>query len=306
MSTLKTKIDSKVVSSFLENYFQTQIGNFQFIKGGESSQAFSFTTKGTDFIIRINTSMRSFEKDKYAFEHFSLPDVPIPRVIEIGKLDDTYVFAISEKVPGKIMNDLIEEEHYKTLPSLLKTLDLIHSIDVSKKVNYGKWNSEGDASSTSWKESILQFKEYVESTNGEPSLFETSFLEKEVWYEIFHFIENLLPYCPEEKYLVHGDYGFDNVLSDGEQITGVIDWAESRYGDFLYDIAWMIFWSGGMDFKEIFEKHYKEKGLVIPNFQERILCYQVIIGLSSIGFYARSEQREKYDSVKARILKLIN
>ena len=46
-----------------------------------------------------------------------------------------------------------------------------------------------------------------------------------------------------KPYLLHGDYGFDNVLVDQGKISGVLDWANAKYGDFLYDVAWLDFWS---------------------------------------------------------------
>jgi aminoglycoside phosphotransferase (APT) family kinase protein len=36
---------------------------------------------------------------------------------------------------------------------------------------------------------------------------------------------------------VHGDFGSNNVLADGEHITGVVDWSEAMIGDPLYDVA---------------------------------------------------------------------
>ena len=40
--------------------------------------------------------------------------------------------------------------------------------------------------------------------------------------------------------LIHGDYTIDNVLVDGDVVTGVIDWAGGAVGDPRYDIALAI------------------------------------------------------------------
>ena len=43
--------------------------------------------------------------------------------------------------------------------------------------------------------------------------------------------EKLMSFCGDQKHLFHGDFGFDNVLSDGSRVTGVLDWAECGYGE---------------------------------------------------------------------------
>jgi aminoglycoside phosphotransferase (APT) family kinase protein len=38
---------------------------------------------------------------------------------------------------------------------------------------------------------------------------------------------------------VHGDLAGDNVLAEGETITGVMEWSETRVGDPADDLAWL-------------------------------------------------------------------
>lgn len=298
MSTVKTKIASEIVLAFLKNNFDNSVESVEFIKGGEMSQAFSFTAKNGNFVIRVNTSPRSFYKDDYAYKHFANPKIPIPEIIQIGKLDDYYHFAISTKAEGKHINELTNEQYVKTLPSLLNTLDAIHSTDTSEAIGYGKWNAEGKSEFPTWKDFVLSAKNYVEKEN----LLETSFLEKEVWQNIYSHIEKLVKFCPEEKFLVHGDYSHNNVISNQEKVTGVFDWAESMYGDYVFDVAWMTFWMKQPEKVQATEKIYA--GRNIPNFAERLLCYKLRIGLVSLSFYAFSQQKEKYDSVKQITLSL--
>ncbi len=298
MSTVKTKIDADLVLSFLKENFDALITHIEFISGGESSQAFSFQTEKGSFVIRINGSKGSFEKDEYAFKHFASEIIPIPEIIRIGQLDEKYFFAISAKAEGKIIWELSEEEYQRIFPEFMAILDEIHKIDVSKYTGYGKWNLIGVAKSASWKENILSVNEYP--VKGD--LFETSFLEKDVWKKIYAEIEKLVPFCPEERWLVHGDYGHNNVISDGKRITGVLDWAESIYGDFVYDIAWLTFWNSKERAEQI-RDYYSQRG--IQNFTERLLCYELLIGLGSLSFYAYSQQEEKYDGTKIRIFDLL-
>lgn len=299
-STVKTKIEQELVVDFLQEHFDNSITEIEFLKGGESSQAFSFNSNGENLVVRINTDDASFKKDAYVVDHFVTKQIPAPRIIEVGKFDDKLFYAISEKAEGRTVNTFSPDEYKKVLPEMLSILDSIHSTDIRDTSGYGKWKPEdGVGELDSWKESILSVHEYVKDGN----LFKNSFLEKDVWDKVYLELEKLVDFCPEERYLVHGDYGSDNVVSDGEKITGVLDWAASRYGDFLYDIAWLSFWGTKRDPQKIVENIYRGKD--IPNFEERLLCYKLRIALGSLSFYAYSNQKEKYDLVKQRLLDLL-
>ena len=299
MSTVKTKIDQEIVFSYIKNNFDNSIFDLEFINGGEMSQAFSFQTSKGNFVIRVNTSSRSFYKDQKAFELFGNKGIPIPKIIKIGRIDDVYHFAISEKAEGKHITDLSEEEYNKTLPSLLGIMDKIHSLDIEESKGFGKWNLEGNGIYDTWREFILAVNEF----QNKEDLFRTSFLEVDIWEKIYSEIKQLSEFCPEERFLVHGDYGNNNAVSDGEKVTGVFDWADSLCGDYLYDIAWITFWLKKPDRIKEIEDYYITKN--IPNFSQRLLCYKLRIGLGSLSFYAYSNQKDKYDSIKQRTLNLL-
>ena len=296
MSTVKTKISPELVIRYLQKHFDKDVEGIDFIKGGESSQAFRFCSKGDDFIVRVNTSDESFRKDKYAFEHFASVMILIPEILHIGQ-EEGYAFAISTMSLGVIIKNLPDAQLLLVLPEMISILDTIHSTDISSQAGFGKWNTNGVGEFASWKYFLLNVGMYIESGK----LFETTFLEREVWMKIYTEMEILTAFCPEGRYLVHGDYGSDNVISDGRRITGILDWAESIYGDFVYDVAWLSFW--GYEKSELYEKPYQERN--IPNFKERLLCYKLHIGLGSLSFFAYSQQKDKYSVVRERLLKLL-
>lgn len=300
MSTVKTKIDPEKVLQYLKEHFDSSIESVAFITGGESSQAFSFCTDAGDFIIRVNThSSNGFHKDAYAFDHFATHDIPIPKIIEIGNMDETYYFAISRMAHGATINKLPDDEYQKTLPDLLRILDAVHDTDIRDTSGYGKWDSDGIAPLDSWKEFVLSVGEHVQKDD----LFKNSFLEKDVWEKLFGQMEKLVESCPEDRYLVHGDYGNNNATAENGKVAGIFDWAEALYGDFVYDIAWLAFWQKDVGKRQALEDYYAKRG--IPNFAERLLCYKLRIGLGSISFYAYSKQEEKYERIKERTLNLM-
>lgn len=203
------------------------------------------------------------------------------------------------KAVGRTLNHLAKDEYQSTIPSLLTTLKAVEVANISSSTGYGKWNAQGIGEFTSWQEFILSVGVLVDSGD----LFKNSFLEEDVWKTIFAPMKLLSDKCPTERYLVHGDFGADNIVAENGVVTGVLDWGESLYGDFLLDLAWLSFWSHHNDPHQMAEQEYRSMNL--PNFEERLLCYKLRIGLSSISFYAFSNQREKYESVKIRTLQLL-
>ncbi len=298
--------NNEEIEAFLKNNFAPNILNFEMINGGEGSQAYGFSVSGQGYIIRVNKHYSlGFKKDEFAFTHYSALGVPIPKIYQIGKINDQLHYCISQKVEGKIVSSLKSADFMAITHELFKVLDAIHSADVSHTRGYGKWDAEGKAESKSWREQIMSVDAYAKSTPSNPGLFETSFLEKSFWDKVQARLSELLPYCPEERYLVHGDYGFNNVFSDGSSITGVIDWEGSLYGDFLFDVAWLSFWSQNLNYQELYLKHTDKKGVKIEHFKERVLCYKLYIGLGTLSFYAYSQQKDKYEKVKETLGKLI-
>ena len=57
--------------------------------------------------------------------------------------------------------------------------------------------------------------------------------------------ERNLPYASEVRWLFHGDLGFDNLLLLDGEVTGVIDWAQMSYGDWMRDFFRLDFWGPG-------------------------------------------------------------
>ncbi len=306
MSTHKTTVDKDMVLTFLKDTFSKDVSDFEVISGGEGSQAYSFNDKGEQYIIRVNKHHTlGFRKDEYASLNYSSPLIPIPKILKIGRINDDLRFCISQRVEGKILDLFSAAELNSLLPNMFEVLDAIHATDVSNTKGCGKWDADGQGEDKTWKEYLLCVDKYSKGEDGKPGLFETSFLEKDFWDKAYARMKELLEYCGDERFLVHGDYGFNNVLSDGKKITGVIDWECSVYGDFLFDVAWLSFWSQTLDYQDLYLKHSKERGVEIKNFNERMLCYKINVGLSACSFYAYSGQEEKYKKAKETILKLI-
>ena len=94
------------------------------------------------------------------------------------------------------------------------------------------------------------------------------------------------------RHLLHADLLNRNVLVSDDRLIAVIDWGCSMYGDFLYDLAWPSFWGPwypamrGIDFLQEARRHYARIGLDVPNFDLRVRCYKILIGLADEAYQA--------------------
>ncbi len=101
-----------------------------------------------------------------------------------------------------------------------------------------------------------------------------------------------------------------NVLTNNNQITAVIDWANAMYGDFLYDLAVLVFWEPmhepikGIDWKGEALKHFENIDLEIQQFEQRLQCCMIHLGLSSMSYYGFSRDWVWLSTVTDRTLEI--
>ena len=105
---------------------------------------------------------------------------------------------------------------------------------------------------------------------------------------------------------MHGNYGFGNLLAQDGRITAVLDWMNARYGDFVYDIAWLDFWSPKDGWPEQFQQYYRSMGREVPFYGERVLCYEINIALDALKFYAKGGNKPAYEWARDHISALLH
>lgn len=291
------------VLQFLKKRFPT-ISTVQFIGAGMFSQAFSFSTNQGDFIIRINQDDEDFRKDDYAHRHYASAALPVPKMVNIGQFSDSHYYAITQKCPGRTHNEMSITAANKILPGLFQTLHAIHSIDVSSRKKWGLLDTQGQGLFESWEAYLLSFYNQKFAFTWD-FLYAETFLQRDVVEYLQQKIVDLLPYCAGKKHLVHGDFGFDNLVVSGKTITGVLDWAEAKYGDFLYDVAYLDFWSKDIRYGHRLKAWYRRQGHYVPHFEERIACYMLHIGLGSMAIDAITNNERGYIRTRERTLSVL-
>ena len=296
------------VRALLRQHFMSVGVDLRLLAGGEFSRAFAFDADGRPYVIRVSASPHApevYAKDEWAFRHFASPALPIPRVIARGEEGELY-FAISERVAGDRVDVIPPAARPALYPALLDVLDAIVATDVSSTRGYGPWSSTGDGEAATWRGSLSAIADNrAEGYYGDwHALFRESFLERDLFDALYRRMLRLADFCPEERHLIHCDLHFDNILSDGHRITGVIDWGNAGYGDPLYDVAWLRRVNSlGETFVDaaLLDARYG----AAPNYRERIACYELALGLDDLRFYAKTGRREQYEVIKAILLALL-
>ena len=82
----------------------------------------------------------------------------------------------------------------------------------------------------------------------------------------------------------------------------MLDWIDTAYGDFVYDIAVFDYWCSWLNVKERFVHYYQEQQKVVPFYRERLLCYQCYHALSGLRFFAAKNDEQAYQMTHAIIL----
>jgi hygromycin-B 4-O-kinase len=296
-------IDTLLIKSFLRSHLHWSVLSVAQIGDGMFSQAFSFELDQKEFVIRLNRHCEDFQKDVFAYEHFSCR-LPIPKIIAQGHFNQDYYFAIAERCIGNTLNDLEEKAVQNIVPNLFEVWYALQSFDASQYSGWGITDASGDGRFDSWEAYLLSFYNQKFAFTWE-QLFNCTCMEREVYKTYLPIMRQHLSICLTDKYWVHGDFGFDNVLSCEKRITGVLDWAESRLGDPVYDIAYLEFWSRSIPYQKLWQEWAERRKLFICNFKERMQCYMTYVGLGSLAIAAIQNNTEDYNQIKTRMQTVI-
>jgi hygromycin-B 4-O-kinase len=309
----KIEPSKKQIQSLITSISGPGVRDLASIGQGEWSSAYSYRMGEDEYIIRFSALDEDFRKDQYACR-FASPNLPIPKITQIGEAFGGY-YAISKKAPGTAIDFLDSTRMQQVAPAVIALLDALRLVDVSNTQGYGGWDVHGNGHAKSWKESLLHITEDHPGIriHGWRSKLAASIIGTAAFDQLAGRFASLLNDCPEERHLIHADLLHYNLLIDDDdnQVSAVIDWGCSRYGDFLYELAWFTFWSPwfsameGIDFRQLALQHYAEIGLDVPNFDERMKAYELHIGLDSITYCSFTENWDIVEKVTSQSMRVI-
>jgi len=309
--TKSMALTTEQVTTFLTEHLGPAINEVTPIEGGSWSQAFCYMYAGREHVIRFGTHEDDYLKDELAAS-FASDHLPIPHITEVGEALDGY-FAISDRVPGRMLDGLNQQEMQKIVPAVLNLLDGLRDADITILQGYGRWNGKGIAPYESWAGYIGDAG--TDKPDSKIHGWKTDMAASPIgmigFNKALDELQKLVRFCPEDAYLIHSDLLYKNVLVQDDRIQGVIDWGNAMRGDFLYDLAWLSFWApwyhtmNDIDWEEQALAHYKAIGLEVPDFRERVLCYKLHIGLDAQGWNAHQKNWGQLKIVTDKTLALI-
>lgn len=289
MKTGQKKVITELqIKDFLEDHYAEPINEIAHVGEGWWSQAFTFTRSGTEYVVRFGAHNEDFLKDKIASD-FAGADLPVPKVLEVGAAFGEY-FAISERAYGTMFDHLSASEMKRAIPSILQTFDAIRRIDASNGSGYGMWDLALKAPHESWQSALLSISEddAAKRGGGWSKKLANNPKVNDFYQQIKSEFTELASRMPNERYVIHNDVLNRNMMIQDDKVSAVIDWANAMYGDFLYDIAHICFWSpwypamNGIDWESEAKDYFEGKGIDIPLYHERVRCYLLHTGLDAI------------------------
>jgi hygromycin-B 4-O-kinase len=299
-----------LVADFLRTHLGRPIQDIEPVGHGEWSRAFTFRSGAAEYVIRFSATDEDFLKDQRAVT-FASHELPIPRIVDLGEAFGGY-FALSERAQGLFLDTLDAPQLRAVLPSLWKSLDAARAVDLSTSHGFGVWGADGNAPHATWRAALLDRANDRPTSriHGWRQRLASSPTTDGPFEEAYQRLTSLVEVCPETRQLVHADLLNYNLLIGGQSVSAVLDWGESLYGDFLFDIAWFRFWQPWypawreIDFAEEAARHYAAIALNVPNFEARLRCYEVVIGLDNQAYSAFKGRWEQLAAVAQRTLRI--
>src|SRR5487761_1708948 len=254
------------------------VAEFRPLGDGTESETYRFKNGSRTYVLRANRGAAGFWKDALAHRRFATRSLPIPAVLEVERIDDEHAYCISEYLAGVTLQDLPAADLRYVLAPTADVMIAIAASDVDGLQGFGPFNEFGEGVHNSWRGFLTSI--------ADGNLYDWSAACRYIDHgRIGRFLarlNELAEQCPEIGKLVHGDFGSNNLLTDGRTISGVIDWSEAMLGDPLYDVANLFFWRPWRECMEQ-QARYFEPGLHGDRaVEERLLCYQLRIGLKEI------------------------
>ncbi len=211
----------------------------------------------------------------------------IPKVLWIGKIDKSIIM-VENRLPGKTINMV-----WKTLPR-------INQKNITKQIvqflHYLKTQTKNYIYSVNSDQKYNNFLDYlIDSIEQKIAKIQKFKKTNEIMNDLLSIInqpgiKNLFTQSAEIT-LVHGDLIIHNLLTDGKNLTGVLDWELALYGDPNYDLFRLFYY-------QECAKAYQEQG-IDKTFEADYMDRLMSIILKSNFIKNRHLFQKKYQIVRA-------
>jgi hygromycin-B 4-O-kinase len=293
----------KEVALFLSQKFK-QTTDLKHLADGWWSQVFSFTCEKGKMVIRISALIKDFLKDEYAFQHINSPEIRVPEIIATGRFDGQFYYCLSLLCEGTPADQLMERlDHAQQIAvarAQLEPLRYIHQLDTSQQAGWGLTNEKGTGGWASWPAFLLDIHNHKSPVTWQ-ELHATTWLDGGLFEKLLDHMQTLVPYLPVEKQVLHGDYGFDNLLiNDQHQVCAVLDWGEMMLGDGLYDLVHMNepWVKEEISYLPLWLNQQEQAGMQLRYVEERLACYRIHYTLLHLHIHTTRGEEAEYQQIE--------
>jgi hygromycin-B 4-O-kinase len=312
MESLRPSLGPADVLLFVNGLYGSGAHDVEVLPGGEWSAAFSFMLDEVELVARFSARLDDFEKDRVAAA-FSRSELPVPSLLDLGESPYGY-YAISERKHGVFLEDLDESGWRRALPQLFAALDSMRMTEAES--TSGCHLADDGSEPVTWREWLLsgitdepggRVSGWQKRLSGSPEL-EALFAEGRA------VLVSLLVSLPEKRSLVHGDLVNRNVLvePDGSVIVAIFDWGCGVFGDYLFDVAWLDFWSPwfpalqAVGFLGALQSHYRLISHHAHDFAPRLKAYELHIALSHLAYNAFTGRDDEQTPLSVRMRQVLD
>lgn len=285
-------MDQIEAEGFLVQHFGRPIGSVELVGAGCWSRCYGFTLDGRDLVVRFGAHVEDFEKDRLAAS-FAGHHLPVPEMLAIVEGPGGHA-AISTRAFGAPLESLSATEWVEVLASLFAFLDAARGVDLAATSGFGRWDGAGVGSHPSWPAYLLAVADDPPATrvHGWRASLAASPAGEATFLAGLTRLGQLAEVGPGARHLVHGDLLNRNVLVDHGRIDAVFDWGQALYGDHVYDVASLVFWSAWypalatVDVRSAVVAHFRRTGLEVEDLDARLLACQLHLALENLGYAA--------------------
>jgi hygromycin-B 4-O-kinase len=302
IKTVKPEVDKAAVARILEDYTGFPPREITLMSTGQISSTFQCLVRDETLLVQFNQANMSsgVTKERFFRDRLQSVGVPLREVIQDGTYQGLK-YTIAKKSRGNGLTSLPPAEFVSVLPAVYDILLAISSVDMTGTQGYGGFNESGFGPDETWQMylSKIRDEEPGQFFGNWHEMFDTTFLEKDRFEAYYSQMMRHINFIPVPRLLVHGAFGYDNVLIENGKVTAVLDWQDAKFGDPLFDIAYLDFWLSSFNLLESYKTYCAEHGIHYSDYRDRVLASKYYNALSAMLFFAKINNRDAYNSTIA-------
>jgi len=202
---------------------------------GDNSEVFTGNYEGQDIVVKIGDELRWFQMEASVLDLLQKYDLPTPRVLgflECSKEINRPILVLTKVLGESIKhlgNNQLSPQVWESAGSILKQMNEI------KMEGFG-WLISSDGA---LKGEFAQWRDYIGGHHSRAQyIFDHGFIDEDEQRRIEEIFEELEGADIVQPYFLHGDYHGPHIFTDGQKVTGVIDFGGAKAGDPRRDVAY--------------------------------------------------------------------